>query len=234
MIQSYPVLFFFLAVLIDMLLKKKIAGIVAAPVILLFTYFNIWFTIQAHGGAYLYDPGGMTKSYYWAVAGRWKVSPQVQKLKDTDEIFEGSPKDMKLLYQNEFETDSLYNATQPAIAGNKSIFIRAHYYSPEYGFAYPKNNAEWIRVEATFHCLQKEWIDWRMLQMIVRTKHKGQVIKERILRVHRFLEDGNTKDLFLDVRLPEQHVDSVAVLFWNGESDQSMIIDNLRIYSFKE
>ena len=43
------------------------------------------------------------------------------KLRDARELFEGVPKDMKLLYVNDLENDSSLYCPIPAIEGKKSV-----------------------------------------------------------------------------------------------------------------
>jgi hypothetical protein len=234
MIQGQPVLFFLIAAFLQFIASKKIWKWVFTPFILLSIYMNLWLTWNGHAAPGLFDSESMTQAYYWAVAGRWKVSEQTQKLKDTDELFKGKPKQMKLLYENGFETDTLYNATQPVITGEKSIFIRKHFTSPEYSFAYNGDEAEWVRAQATFHCIHKEWGTWDMTQFIVRFKHKGTRVKEKLIKPHRFLVDNEEKDIFIDVKIPAEPFDTVSIFFWSDACDQELIIDNLKVWSFKE
>lgn len=233
MIQSYPIILFPFASLLQLVFEKQVLKWILTPVLLVFTYFNLWFTYNAHAGEGLYDSqGGMTNQYFWSVVFRYHIPENVKKLKDTDELFDGDPANMKLLYENHFEHDTLYNATQPVIEGEKSIFIRGHFVSPEYGFSYQKDKGDWIRVQASFHCINKEWEPWKMTQFVVRLKYNDKIVKERMIRIHRFIDYNQTKDIYLDVELPEEDVNNIQVLFWNDASDQEVIIDNLKAWSF--
>ncbi len=236
MIQSYPIIFFPFASLLQLMFEKKILKWILTPAMLVFAYFNLWFTYNAHAGEGLYDSqGGMTNQYFWRVVFRYHIPENVKKLKDTNELFDGEPKNMKLLYENHFEDqDSLFNPAQPALEGQKSIFIKGHFISPEYGFNYSEKNADWVRVQARFHCIYKEWDAWRMTQLVVRLKYNNKLVKEKILRVHRFIDYNETKDIYLDVKLPKEDVNNIKVLFWNEISDQEMVVDDLKIWSFNE
>lgn len=234
MIQSYPVILFPVATLIDYLSKHRIWLSFFAPFILLTAYFNVWFTVQAHGGAHLYDPEGMTKAYFWKVAGRWHVPDEVKKLKDTDELLEGTPNGSQLIYTNNLETDTTLSSRADAIEGHKSIYLdKQHQWSNTYSFPLPSNNAAWLRAQATFHIDEKEWTGWKMTQFIVRLSSKGRVVKERMIRVQRFLERGDTRDIFIDLKLPMQRVDSCHIQFWNPESKEAILIDKINVWTFK-
>lgn len=231
MIQSYPILFFPLASLIEFLLRKKVWGFLAAPFLVVAVYFNIWFTVQAHGGEQLYDPEGMTKAYYWRVAGRWQVPDEVQKLKDTDELPEGTPQRMRLIYSNDLETDSSL-AIGNAIEGERSIFLdKVNPESKKYSFNVSAEANTWLRAEATFRIGLKEWTGWKMTRLTVDLYHRDSLLKERMMRVQRFLSDNETRPLFLDIRCPEG-TDSAAVQFWNVESEHGISIDNIRVYQY--
>jgi hypothetical protein len=189
---------------------------------LLAAYVNVWFTVQAHGGERLYDPESMSKAYYWRVIGRWHVPAEVEKLKDASEIFNGKAKDFRLVYSKEF-----------AAAEAPVLLDEAHPYSKNYDFALPDSGDAWLRVQVHFRIAQKEWTAWKMTQFIVSVKGKGQVQQEQMLRVQRYLEDGEAKEIFLDIRLPAK-ADSASVRFWNPGSDKPIWIDSIRAWSFRE
>jgi hypothetical protein len=224
MIQSYPVILFPLASLVAWLLRHRAWLYVATPCMLLAAYVNIWFTVQAHGGEQLYDSEGMNKAYYWRVVGRWHVPPETERLKDASEIFSGRATDFRLVYRNDVSAEE-----QPI------VLDEAHPYSPDYSFTLPDNNeADWLRVQARFRIAQKEWTAWKMTQFIVSVKGDGKVQNQQMLRVQRYLSDGETKEIFLDIRLPANGADSANILFWNPGSDKPVWIDHIRAWSFRE
>ena len=77
-----------------------------------------------------------------------------------------------------------------------------------------------------------------MTQFVVRLVNKSKpgegIIKENMVRVYRLLDDGVTRNISLDVKLPTEHYDSVRVLFWNGDSDKELIISDLKAWSFSK
>ncbi len=235
MLHSYPIILFPLASLLQFMFEYKILKWILSPVLLVFTYFNLWFTYNAHAGQGLYDSdGGMTNQYFWHVVFRYHVPIEIYKLKDTNELFEGEPQNMRLLYKNNFESDSLFNPLLPILEGSRSLYIKGHSVTSEYCFNANVSGANWVRAQADFHCINKEWTGWKMTQMVVRLKSNGKVIKEKILRIHRYIDNNETKNLFLDVKLPNEQIDSVCILFWNDVSDQEIVVDNLTVSSFNE
>ena len=184
MIQSYPILLFPFGSLIEYISKQKILRWAFVPFVLLFLYLNIWWTYQAHAEGGLVDAQCTTKEYYWQIVGRWSVPEEVKKLKDTDEWIEFEPSSKKLVYQNDLSDSSQYCVSKEK---NNSGIISINY---------PNKGNKWIRASADFHCVLKEWDVWQMHQFIIRFYRKDAIVKERCFRIHRFLENGQTKNLY--------------------------------------
>lgn len=234
MIQSYPVILMPFATLIERLQYTKIIKWIMTPIILVFTYVNIWFTYNAHKGEGLYDSsGGMTKAFYWNVIGRFHIDKEVYKLKDTKEVYIGKLKDKELIYQNDFDTpDSNINTV---LNGHKALYIDGNSSSPEFAFNfYNEHKKEWIRTSATYHTDIKEYEPWHMIQLVVRFTKTGNIVQERILRIHRYLDNYSTKEIYLDCPIPNKPFDSIIIFYWNGESDKSTTVSNLKVWSFNE
>jgi hypothetical protein len=234
MLQSYPVILFPFASLLQMMSDKKVWKWILTPFLLLFSYFNLWFTYNAHAGQGLYDSEGyMTRAYFWKVIFRYHVPDEVFKLKDTNRIFEGVPKNKRILYQNTFEDDTVQANNQLTIRGKNSLYVAPHSSSPHYNFSI-HTDAPWVRAQATFHCMDKEWTAWRMPQFIVRLQKGDSIVQENLVRPDRFLNSGQTADIYVDVKIPDEEIDNVTVFFWNDISDQSFVVDDLRVWSFYE
>lgn len=217
MIQSYPVLLFPIASFVHYVLQRKWRFAVAAPFFLLFAYVNIWFTIQAHGGQNLYDSENMTKEYYWRVAGRFNVPEEVQKFKDTEELFEEwKPSVNQLIY-----ADTAQECLDSTRQNTKERTI-----------SFPQKNKMWLRAEADFSIPIKEWNVWKMTQFKIALKNKYVVVKENMIRVHRLLSDGETKNISVDLKIPEADFDSISVSVWNAGSEKVICIKGMSVYAF--
>ena len=231
MVQNYPLLMFPMASIVSLALDKKALLWLLAPFALLSVYFNSWITWQSHRGG-LYDADCMTESYFWRVAGRWSVPENTIVLRDKTELYESQPGDLRLLYQNDLRSDTTLPGTKNLVL-NKEIQR-----SPVYSFPFTNDNSKWLRVQAGFHCDHKECNVWKMTQFVVRLVNKSKpgegIIKENMVRVYRLLDDGVTRNISLDVKLPTEHYDSVRVLFWNGDSDKELIISDLKAWSFSK
>jgi len=60
------------------------------------------------------------------------------------------------------------------------------------------------------------------------------MVKERMIRLHRYLWENNERNVHFDIRQPEAQFDKISIEFWNGTSDKKIIIRNLRAEVFDE
>lgn len=234
MIQSYPVILIPFATLIERLQYTKFIKWLLVPFMLLFVYINIWFTYNAHKGEGLYSAnGGMTKAFYWNVIGRVHVNDEIFKLQDTKEVYIGTLKDKELLYKNDF--NDLDSNISGMLNNSKALFMGPRSSSPEFAFNfYNENNKQWIRTSALYKVGIIEHEYWQMMQLIVKFTKAGNVVQERILRIPRFLGNGETKEIYLDCPIPKEPFDSIIIIYWNGGSDKHVTIDDLKVWSFNE
>jgi len=220
MIQSYPVIFFPMASFVDYILRKKWLSWVSLPFILIFTYANIWITVQAHGGGGLYDATFMNREYYWKVISRWTAAnDNIIKLKDTNEIFEKQPKSPHLVY-NYIPADCLQDSIQ---YGKIHTIVLSN----------NAGKAAWIRAEATFSISEKEWNVWCMSNFTIRFLAKDQTIKEKSIRLQRFLSDGDHKKIYIDAKMPSEKVDSVQVFVWNANGTKKICYQDLSVIFYR-
>jgi hypothetical protein len=234
MVQSYPVFALPLAAMVQWILNRRRAVQAAFWVLAgVFVWYNLWLTRHAHSGGLL-RPGEMTRGYFWKVVGRNEVPEEVFKLLDNkDEFHAGTPQDLKLLYSTGFEEDTMRCGETP-IAGRASLCVDAlHQYSPVYDLPLPGDRARWLRVWATVRCVRREWDSWRMTRMIVRYLQDGQLVKDNLIRPHRMLEDGETQAVFLDSKIPTKPYNKIEVQFWNAESRETFLADDLKVEAFR-
>jgi hypothetical protein len=236
MIQSYAVLFFPMGAMVQLMFEKRIWRWVLIPCFVFFSYINLWVVIQAHPG--LQDYESTNKDYYMRVIGRWYPDnrDELEKLKDTDELFEGTPKNMQLVYSNDFETDTVLKDPEPAIRGKVSDLVdKNRPYSTNFIFALPQHTkTSWLRVAGSFLFMGREWNNGLMRQLVVEFKNNGETVKSRRIRLDRTIFGRKTKDLYIDVRIPTENFDSVKVFVWNPGSDMYLLIDDIKIWTFTE
>lgn len=235
MVQSYPVWALGLAAFVEWAIRQKwlLFKTFCAALAGLVIWYNGWLTHQAHKGG-LFKAGEMTGAYFWKILGKNEVDPNVFKLLDTDEEVRGERGNIRLLYANDFESDAIL-CPLPAISGKNSLYLDgARQSSPIFDIPLPGAGAGWVRVTADFRCQQKEWDVWKMTQLVVRYSHKGEKVKENLIRIYRLLDSGQTRQLYLDSKLPQKAFDSLQVFLWNGDSPKILLIDGLRVESFRE
>jgi len=235
MVQAYPMLALPLAAFYTLIKHRAWLKCVLLPLLLLLAYFNFWITHQAHHGG-LFKSEQMTAAYFKAIFLRYEVPESTKKLFDTDELFNGSLRDERILLAENFESDSLQlDCSLPAIEGQRSFCLnQEQQFTPTYRVPYQRVGDEnWIRAAVTVHCPQKEWNFWQMTQLVVRLTFQGEKVKERQIRLHRLLNDGQTRRLHLDVSLPDEEVvDGVEVFLWNAEGTKTLLVDELTVSAF--
>lgn len=235
MVQAYAVLAFPLTAFLSWVLERRWTAIPFLALALFFIYHNLWWTHQAHRGG-LFASEQMTRGYYWQVLfkNRENIDPDAYKLLDTDEIFTGERKNIQTIYENNFESDTTaFNCPVDPIEGRQSLCLdQERQFSPEYEVPLQPEAGAWVRASATFRCQWKEWNYWQMTQLIVRYKFGEKIVKERAMRVYRYLDNGQTERLYLDCRRPPEDFDRVTVLFWNAESNKSIAVDEMKVEVF--
>jgi hypothetical protein len=232
MLQSYPVLMFPIASLVQMALERRWVAVVTGPVVLLFLYLNIWFLHQSHRGG-LMDTDVMTGPYYFAIAGRWQVPPETAFLKDGAELFNGTQLQKTPLWQSNFEADTAHTDTCYAFGGKRSLRLDERTpYSVEYTFPTPGLNKQWLVVTGDFYCPVGESETWSMAQLLIKAYSNGVVVKENMLRVHRLLPPEQIRRISLFMSLPGSRADSVRVGIWNGYNTKVLYAGKLSVAAF--
>jgi hypothetical protein len=231
MVQTYPILAFPFCVLIEYLLSKKWTTIILFIPIFIFGYLNIWWTYHSHVGNI--QMSDLTKEYYWRVLGRWNEDDEDKKLLDNKQTFNGVPQYPIVLYSNNFNEDTSINVIN--IGDNKQIRINKEIQSSsDYVIENSSHFKKWIRVSADFHCINKEWDIWKQAQFILKFTKQNIEIQNNVIKVHRFIADGETKNIYLDALNPTNKWDTLSIVFWNAESDKELLIDNLEVKSFND
>jgi hypothetical protein len=234
MVQAYPVLAFPLAAFFSLAKGRAWLRYLLAPLLLFLAYYNLWITHQAHRGG-LFQTEQMTKAYWKAIFLRYEVPEETIKLLDTDELFSGTPKNERVLLKENFESDSLpHQCPSPPIEGQRSFCLtKDQQFTPAYRIPYQKQREEeWVRVAVTVHCPSKEWNYWTMTQLVARVLNGEEKVKERQIRLHRLLNDGQSRRLHLDVSLPDEPFDALEVLLWHAEGQKVLVVDELVVSAF--
>ena len=216
MIQSYPILSFGMAAFITWIGQQKVWKYLWIAVCILFCYYNLWWTHQAHRGGLLNTD--MTRAYFWKILGKYEVPLEAQKLLDTDKEFLGTQKNIEPL----FHSDSTYSLDEK----HQLCLL------PKIPIAH--QNHKWLRVYATCQLHQKEWDQWKMTQLVIVFEKDKQEIKRRCIRIQRLLCDDELKEVWIDVKLPKDNFDDVQIELWNAGNNKSIEISHIRAEVYNE
>jgi len=232
LIQIYPLMAFPLAMCITWILKLNAGRWIWIGIFLINTYYNAWWTHQAHKGGF-FQAGQMNRHYFLKVVGRLHPNKDYFKLLDTPEYFEGKPTDVKSIFENSFDADT--NAfTIDSLSGQKAILFNAdhQFYGPA---TLPvSDNFSWLRLEADFTILSREWDVWKYAQWIVQFYDGEKEIKNNSIRIQRLIPvDHTATHLFFDVKIPKAAYTKCVMTVWNGGSPQVLLMDNVKVSCFK-
>lgn len=96
---------------------------VLGALLLLFAYYNLWHTHQLHRGGLVFA-FDMTRAYFWKVLGRYTIPVETLRYLDTSDALRGERRDVRLVYVNDFESDtSLTNPNIAPVEGRLSEYI---------------------------------------------------------------------------------------------------------------
>ena len=219
MVQSYPILIFPLASLLQFITKKKLLLFLITPVLLIIIYFNLWWTYQAHRGSII-SSIPVTSSYFWTTIFRYNVPLETQKLRDNEFMFTKLIQNPVLLYFNDFELEN----------GMGTVDLDTE---QSFTFAKPQQDFKWMRASADIHISQKEWNVWRMTQFIVRLKQDEKLIQESYIRLQRLFNDGESKNITIDIKVQNKDYNQVEILFRNdNDGTIPCTISNLKVIGF--
>lgn len=233
LIQIYPLLSFPLACVIEWLIKRPVGRWIWIVILALNIYYSLWWVYDAHHGGF--KTGGMTKKYFYSIAGRLHPDRDLKKLLDTDEYFKGTPHNPVVIYQNDFESDPspcqhIFPDSTKAACMNKDVQVLGP-------FTIPLNETcnKWIRFEGDFTVVTREWNTWNFAQWAVHFYDGSTPVKFNSIRLQRLItEDNAVTHLFFDVRLPEKKFDKCEVVFWNVDSPHTILVDNLKAACFSD
>lgn len=228
MIQSYPVIAFLFAALIEWINQRKVAMFLFYPVFLFCIYMNIWWTYHAHKGNV--QVADIPKEYYWATVGRWSVDRYTEQLKDNRFSFRGEPAHSELIYQYDPGKDTAIVPDE----GNRKVFPDPGRETVDYTFLRPVHLGKWMRASADITGTQKEWDTWKMHQFSIQFLNNEDVVQESMIRMHRFLYDGDQEVLFLDAKPPSASWNKIRISFRNAGSDKKIFIGKIQVITFDE
>ncbi len=235
MVQAYAVLALPLAAFLSWVGDRSAWWKGLCACFLLFcTAHNLWFTHQAHRGG-LFVTEWMNEAYYWRTLFTFEVNPEDQLLLDNPEHFRGLPERIDTLYTNNFDTAASASCGLEPITGPGSLCLLDEVQgTEEYRVAGPFAAERWIRASFTARIQEPRWYIHHSAQLILRFYRNGELLKERIVRMHRVLNGEPTHEISIEARTPPEGADEVAVAVWNGGNDKpALLLDDLLITTLR-
>lgn len=231
LIQIYPLLAFPLTAFIAYMTTHVYRKRWWILLLVINIYYSIWWIHQSHKGGF-FHAGQMNTQYFYKVAGRWNPDPGLVKLLDTDEYYHRIPKDPEVILVKDFNADTT-GCLHTIAEGEKMACLNA-----ESQFIGPievpvEGRAGWLRLEADFQLVSREWDVWKYAQWIVSFEKEGINVKNNLIRVQRLVQNEQVlTHLYFDVRFPEEEFDKCTVTIWNAASPHKLLVDNLKVTHF--
>ncbi|MBU6120991.1 hypothetical protein [Hymenobacter siberiensis] len=212
MVQSYAVLAWPFAAAHCWLLTRR-PWLLAYIGFAAFTcYYNLWLTYQAHGGMLVV--GQMSRAYWWRILGHNTVPAEARLLLDTDYDFTGTPRNSRLLWQQDFETSDDGACGQPALKGKCSLLLdNDHPHSSEYTIAARSGQFKWLQGSALASSTEGEQPEGKMTQFVVRFCQGSRIVRERTVQFQRALQPNWPQELHFYIKAPRDEFDHIAVVF---------------------
>lgn len=223
MIQSYPVLLFFLATFIEWILAKKWRWLLATPILLLFTYYNLWWTYQAHAGQGLSFGAPSNKTYYFNTALRYNVPTEYMKMRDNLDF-----------YKNEISESQITQRLSAAALGVHELKVQNEQ-QQLIKFDIRNKGEEWFRAQADFYTEQIHGDLWNGPIFGIKLWKGDQTLKYNMIRAIRFIQNGKKITLSLDLEIPNTEFDAIELEFRNENSGRTAFtVSNIQLIGFKE
>ena len=233
MVQSYALLIIPLAAFFNIIWHKFWPKLAIGLLLLVFFYFNLWWTFQFHFGRY-YWAEVVNGRYFWEVLGKVEFDENDLKLMDTSDRTIYKFKTADVLYINDFEQDTVIkDLTEKPIQGNHSYYIDPKVkYTPEFCFKPVNTNYHNYRAKASFKCIWKENNPNTFAQFKIMFKDHSNIIKTNFIRLDRFYSNGETKMFFFDTKAPNLAFDEICVQLLNADGNDMFLIDEVKVEGF--
>lgn len=224
MVQYYPLLAFALAALFEFVYGKKILTILSSLVVLLFTYASVWWVYHAHHGSI--QALGVSHAYWKHTVGRWSTEPRSRLLIDNKDVYFDEVKKPRLIWNSKMSKDNFSQKNfliLDTITKGLNI-IKIHN---------PRNIKKWLRANVLIQSSSKEWDTWKQNQIYFKYFKDEAEVQSNMIRIHRILNDNETKTVSLDSKPPSDW-DYLTLELSNYGSIHPMYIHQIEIISFDE
>ena len=235
MVQAYALLIFPLAAFLTVIAaSRRWIRFVFAAICLLFVAHNLWFTHQAHRGG-LFVTEWMNRAYYWRTLFTFERNVDDLFLLDNPDAYTGDVVTPDTLYQEGFEDATTADCGRSPLVGNGSFcLLNEREFLPEFKVSGDFASGEYLRATARFATDEPRWAIHSSTQFIIKFYRDGAEVKNRVIRVHRALNETTDRYFTLDAKVPRGGADEVGVMVWNAGNDKpAVLVDDLVLIRLK-
>lgn len=235
MIQIYPMLAIPMAALIGWVLERKFLKYLFWTFSLFCIWFNGMVLWQSHAPNGGFDTEYMNRAYFWQIFGKTYVPDEWTILLDNNESFIKNKKNIRTAYTNDFENelDTASINDKYAHSGTKATFINQEIpFSNTLVIPLPEKQPRGVHLSAFFYTGIKQWDTWRMPQFTITFENEGTIVKQKMIRVSRFLGENEWKEYGFDTKIPPKPYDKIKIHLWNADSDKPLWMDDLKVAYF--
>lgn len=234
-VQSYAVLAFSIAALIQSFQKRKFLFLLTSAFIILCIWLNLLMTYQAYSSGGIMENENMSKKYFWKIFGKTSINKSDKKFIDLrDELPKKLQSKLSVIYETDFEKDN-FGDSCTAYSGGKGILLnKSKQESKEITIPVSSNKKGYYRASVKVFANEMEWDVWKQAQWVIALYDDEKEVRTNYYRVYRIIEPNTWQDITIDIKTPKnKDYNALKIKFWNAESDKKLIADDLKV-SFAE
>jgi hypothetical protein len=231
MIDSYALLIFPLAALLEGTLRKRLWAIITLLICSTCSWINQAFT---YNYIFTHDffTDDMNITYFWHMLGKLNINDADRKYADTNEELPGQWADkLATFYETGFEY--IKNPQTPHYQGPGCYGMRLNdsiQFTPEIKRAIPGKAPGWIRAYAYVYYEGNEGDLWKYPQFTICLYHDRNRVKAKMMRINRLCHPGRLTEVTVEIEAEKNlQADSVGIYFWNPGSKLNYYINHLRV-----
>lgn len=234
LVQSYAVLIFPLAAVIQSLLQTKLFWKIISTVFIAYCVsFNLMLTWQAHAPIVIFEAENMNRAYFWKTFFRTEITKQDKILLDKVDVNKKPLGNTELIRRIQFEEDSFAIAADILNPGNHARIINEEF--SFYNFKISKQEIgtyKWLQISMMCYLDKKEWDLWKADQIAVWFKNGDTRVKTNFVRIQRIAEEGYWVEVYFDAEIPEKNFNSIEIAVMNLGSKYTLLIDNIIVKAY--
>lgn len=231
-IQSYALLAFPLAALMEAAQKKRLYRISLIVFILFCSWLNIVMTYQSYCRQGIMETESMSKHYFWKIFGKTSIEKSDKKFIDLrDELPKKLQNKLSLIYETDFEKDN-FGDSCIACSGNKGILLnKSKQESKEISIPVLPDKKGYYIASVKVFANEMEWNVWKQTQWIIALHNNDTEVKTNYYRVYRIIEPNSWQEISIAIKTPpHSSFNKLKIKFWNADSDKEIRVDDLKVF----